>query len=146
MTTQTYLSENIISQLMDYQISKVNRIIRDFLDANKEANEFHFDVCPKCGQKHPRLVKGGFANSGKQMFRCLECNKRFVVDHGQLTYYSHQSQDKWNDLIIDTIAGKSLLSTAAKLDVDEKTVFRMRHKFLKFLEEEQGPICIIRSN
>lgn len=65
MTTQTYLSENIISQLMDYQISKVNRIIRDFLDANKEANEFHFDVCPKCVQKHPRLVKGGFANSGK---------------------------------------------------------------------------------
>lgn len=80
------------------------------------------------------------------MFRCLECNKRFVVDHGQLTYYSHQSQYKWNDLIIDTIAGKSLLSTAAKLDVDEKTVFRMRHKFLRFLEEEQYPICIIRSN
>ncbi|WP_444291127.1 IS1/IS1595 family N-terminal zinc-binding domain-containing protein [Holdemanella biformis] len=26
-----------------------------------------------------RLVKSGFANSGKQMLRCKSCGKRFVV-------------------------------------------------------------------
>ena len=50
---------------------------------------YHFEYCPKCGCYHPRLVKSGFTNSGKQMLRCKECEKRFVVDRGQLTFYSH---------------------------------------------------------
>ena len=52
-------------------------------------NTFHFEYCPKCGCYHPRLVKSGFANSGKQMLRCKECGKRFVVDRGQLTFYGY---------------------------------------------------------
>lgn len=51
----------------------------------------------KCGYYHPYLVKSCFANSGKQMLRCKECGKRFVVDRGQLTFYSHQDQSKWNE-------------------------------------------------
>jgi transposase-like protein len=51
---------------------------------------------------HPRLTKAGFTAAGKQMLRCHECGKRFVIDHGELTYYSHQSQAKWDDLILDT--------------------------------------------
>ncbi|WP_458796269.1 IS1/IS1595 family N-terminal zinc-binding domain-containing protein [Holdemanella biformis] len=31
------------------------------------------------------MVKSGFANSGKQMFLCKECEKRFVVDRGLIT-------------------------------------------------------------
>lgn len=49
----------------------------------------HFEYCPKRGCYHPHLVKSGFANSGKQMLRCKECGKRFVIDHDQLTFYSH---------------------------------------------------------
>lgn len=67
---------------------------------------YHFEYCPKCGCYHPRLVKSGFAKSGKQMLRCKECGKRFVIDHDQLTFYSHQDQSKWN----------------------EHNVFNMRHK------------------
>ena len=47
---------------------------------------YHFEYCPKRGCYHPHLVKSGFANSGKQMLRCKECGKRFVIDHDQLTF------------------------------------------------------------
>lgn len=137
-----FLNESTASNLMDYQIEKINRQIQDFIDTNKEVSEYHFEVCPKCGKVHPHLIKAGFANSGKQMLQCKDCKKRFVVDHGQLSFYSHQSQDKWNELIIHTIQGDSLLKTAAEMNVNEMTVFRMRHKFMNFLKEEQVPICI----
>lgn len=47
---------------------------------------YNFEYCPKCGYYHPRLVKSNFTNSGKQMLRCKECVKRFIVDRGQLTF------------------------------------------------------------
>ena len=53
------------------------------------------------------------------MFRCKECGKCFVVDRGQLTFYSHQGQSKWNELILDTLKGVSLKETAAKINVNE---------------------------
>ena len=128
--TQSFLTEHATSHLMDYQIQKINRQIQDFIHVNQEIDHYHFDVCPKCGKKHPRLIKAGLANSGKQMLKCKDCGKRFVVDRGQLTFYSHQPADKWNELIIDTLEGNSLQHTVASIDVHEMTVFRMRHKFL----------------
>ena len=85
-------------------------------------------------------IKSGFANSGKQMLRCKECGKRFVVDRGQLTFYSHQDQSKWNELILDTLNGVSLKETAAKINVNERNVFNMRHKLLVSLGTEERPI------
>lgn len=56
---------------------------------------------------------------------------RFVADHGQLTFYSHQPQDKWNEVIADTIKGNVFLDkTAAKIDVNPVTALKMRHKLL----------------
>ena len=74
------------------------------------------------------------------MFRCKECKKRFVVDRGQLTFYSHQDQSKWNELIMDTLNGVSLKETAAKINVNERNVFNMRHKLLVSLGTEEHPI------
>ena len=71
--------------------------------------------------------------------RCKECGKRFVVDHGQLTFYSHQDQSKWNELILDTLNGVSLKETAAKINVNERNVFNMRHKLLVSLKTEEHP-------
>ena len=51
----------------------------------------YFEYCPKCGCYHPRFIKSDFANSDKQMLRCKECVKRFVVDRDQLTFYSHKT-------------------------------------------------------
>lgn len=74
------------------------------------------------------------------MLKCNACNKRFVCDHGQLTFYSHQIQAQWNDLIIQTQNGNSILKTAAKINVNESTAFRMRHKYLHFIEVMEYPI------
>lgn len=121
-TVSNYLLPSVFNQLCSYQKDRVSQMIRDFLETNQQMNVFHFEYCPKCGQLHPVLVK-----AGKQMLKCNSCNKRFVCDHGQLTYYSHQSQAKWNDLIIETQKGNSLLKTAAKIDVHESTVFVSRY-------------------
>lgn len=137
-----YLNNQISSQLYPYQINKINMQIKDFIQVNSDVNKFVFERCPKCGAIHPRLLKGGYTSKGKQMLRCTECNKRFVVDSGQLTFYSHQDQAKWNDLIIDTEEDSSLKSTAAKLNINEMTVFRMRHKYLRFLEELESPYIL----
>lgn len=90
-------------------------------------NTYHFEYCPKCRWYHPHLVKSGFANSSKQM-RCKECGKRFVIEHGQLTFCSRQDQSKWNALILDTLNGISLKETAAEINVNEHKFFNMRHK------------------
>ena len=52
------------------------------------------------------------------------------MDRGQLTFYSHQDQSKWNELILDKLNRVSLKETAAKINVNECNVFNMRHKLL----------------
>lgn len=102
-------------------------------------NTYHFEYCPKCGCYHPRLVKSSFANSGKQMLRSKERGKCFVVDRDHLTFYSHQDQFKWNELILDTLNGVSLKEKACKINVNKCNVFNMRHKLLVSLGTEEHP-------
>ena len=77
--TSIYLNQETIAALQSFQIEKIDREITDYLDTNNKMNTYHFEYCPKCGCYHPRLIKSGFANSGKQILRCKECGKRFVV-------------------------------------------------------------------
>lgn len=84
--TSKYLYQDTIAALQSFQIEKIALEIIDYLDTNNKMNTYHFEYCPKCGYYHPRLIKSGFANSGKQMFRCKSCGKCFVVDRGQLTF------------------------------------------------------------
>ena len=62
------------------------------------------------------------------------------MDRGQLTFYSRQDQFKWNELIMDTLNGVSLKETAAKINVNERNFFNMRHKLLLSLGVEEHPI------
>lgn len=89
--TSKYLNQDTITALQSFQIEKIDREITDYLDTNNKMNTYYFEYCPKCGCYHPRLIKSDFSNSGKQILRCKECVKRFVVDHGQLTFYSHKT-------------------------------------------------------
>ena len=65
-----YLNLDTIAALQSFQIEKIDCEITDYLDTNNKMNTYHFEYCPKCGCYHPRLIKSGFANSGKQMLRC----------------------------------------------------------------------------
>ena len=51
------------------------------------------------------------------MLRYPVCKKRFVVDRGQLTFYSHQEEGKWDQLIEDTFKRVPLKNTAESLSI-----------------------------
>ena len=128
------LKDDIAEGLYDYQIDKVERMVRDMQDLNKSSLLSYPECCPKCESITPHWTKGGFSGSGKQMIRCNACGARSTVDHGQLTWYSHQDESKWNTVIADTFDEKPLTKTAADINVNPKTAFRMRHKLLVFME------------
>lgn len=123
------------NSLPEYAQKRVRTLINDLCTANEESRSYCIRVCPKCGSVEPDFIKGGFSNSGKQMLRCPVCNKRFVVAHGQLTYYCHQSPDKWDQLIEDTFAQVPLKVTAEKISVNVCTVWSMRMKLLHAFEQ-----------
>ena len=102
-SVESLLPKELLELLQPFQIDQIKNMISSFLVMNFSVHEYVFEYCPKCGVHHPVLIKAGKANSGKQMYRCKHCNKCFVVDHGQLTYYSYQSEQKWNQLIDDTV-------------------------------------------
>lgn len=85
-------------------------------------------------QRYPKMIKAGQTKNGKQMYRCINCNKRFVANIGQLTFYSHQSLSKWEIVLDDTLNVLALRKTVVKIGVHYVTVFRMRHKLLHFIE------------
>lgn len=91
--------QNVYESLYPYQQEVIQRKMKDYVDLNHSSSDYEIAVCPKCGAAHPKWIRGGRSHSGKQMIRCPACRKRIVVDHGQLTYYSHQDQSKWDELI-----------------------------------------------
>ena len=128
-----FMTENIAASLYPYQIENIERQIIDYQSLNLAEKKTNLDMCPKCGAIHPRLIRGGKSHSGKQMYRCKECDKRFTYDNGHLTWHSHQSYDKWSMFIKSTLEHGSLLTNSALINVSPSTAFRMRHKFLSFL-------------
>ena len=128
-----FMTENVVSSLYPYQIENIERQIIDYQSLNLAEKKTDFDMCPKCGAVHPRLIKGGKSHSGKQMYRCKECDKRFTYDNGHLTWYSHQPYDKWSMFIKSTLEHGSLLTNSALIDVSPSAAFRMRHELLSFL-------------
>ena len=128
-----FMTENVVSTLYSYQIENIERQIIGYQSLNLAEKKINLDKCPKCGTAHPRLIRGWKSRSGKQMYRCKECDKRFTYDNGHLTWYSHQRYDKWSMFIKSTLEHGSLLTNSALIDVSPSTAFRMRHKFLSFL-------------
>lgn len=102
-----------------------------------EAEIISFEVCPKCGKEHPRLTKGGKTKGGKQMLRCFDCGRRFVIDHNEITFYSRLSKEQWNEGIKCSLAEYSIDATAKKCDVTHRTAFNMRHKVMSFMEKKE---------
>lgn len=126
------ISEEEFESLYQYQKDTINHKILEYLEQNKNSRSYCISSCPKCGSKNPRFTLAGKAHggTGKQMVRCHDCNKRTVIDYGQLTYYSHQDSSKWDQLIEDTFTQVSIENTAGKLNISTYTVWRMRMKLL----------------
>lgn len=128
---------NVLEQfdITQYQAERIAEMILDYTHSNSLLEVSLPEQCPKCGIYHPNVVRNGKTSSGKQMYRCKGCGKRFTATNGHLMENSHFGKDKWRGMIIDTICGLSIKSTARRLSISIPTAFRMRHKVLRFLEE-----------
>lgn len=127
--------QNLLKEVLKkFQVEQIVKQIDEYEKINEEAENPVIKVCPKCGQVHPVLIKSGCTRNGKQLLRCKTCNKRFVSDSGQLTFYSHQDESAWISFIDDQLCGVDLNTSAYRLGVHISTAFRMRHKLLHALE------------
>ena len=124
--------------LEKYQTETLVKQYSEYIEQNKCAKneKIFFEVCPKCGKVHPHIIKGGRSGSGKQMYRCKECGKRFVYDTGTFSFYSHQNRDQWALFIQMTFEKDSLKRCAKALGINTSTAFCMRHKLMCYLESK----------
>jgi transposase-like protein len=90
--------------------------------------------CPHC--KESNVTKFG-VKRGRQRYRCKECRKTFVETTNTTMYHSHSGEAVWRQVIKDTVEGVPLNDTAASVKVSNSTAFRMRHKVLLSLEDEE---------
>lgn len=101
-------------KLNNYQIGKIQELLDSFVKDDSHSH-VSFEFCPKCGKFHLHVIRSGFAGSGKQLYRCTECGRRFSYDHGTVTWYSHQNADQWKTLILDTFEGVGLEKTSRRI-------------------------------
>lgn len=124
---------DLINQLTDDQKTALSTIILNYIRTNKILADSSPIECPYCHQNQ-HFIKKGF-HRGKQRYQCKDCDSKFTCNNNSITYHSHSSQDLWNIVILDTIAGVPIRTTAATINRHPSTVFNMRHKFLLLLEE-----------
>ncbi|HBO35644.1 MAG TPA: hypothetical protein DD633_03565 [Sphaerochaeta sp.] len=136
MTAETLVER--MKGIPEFILSKIAEILDSYDKEATVAEGFLFERCPKCGAIHPRIIKGGKTSTGKQMFRCMDCQRRFTADYGTCSFYSHQGTEAWNELIKMTIAGETLKTISNALGINIATAFRMRHKLLCSLEDEEA--------
>lgn len=132
----------MLDELPAFMMKKIVSLLSEYKKDKEDGDDIKFEVCPKCGVVHPRLLKVGKTAGGKQMYRCKECNARFVADHNEVTFNSRLSKEQWNEAIKCYIRGDSLDVTAYKCDVTHSTAFKMRHKIMSFLGRNEDSIQI----
>ena len=130
-----------ISTLTEYQTKQIAAQVQEYLHLNDELQDTTPQICPRCNQHGP-FIKKGFSGR-KQRYQCKCCGRKFPYDALQLTYWSHQTPDKWSALIEDTISIKSLKKVEDDLGVSHPTAHHMRHKFLAFLSENMKNMPVL---
>ena len=129
--------ENVQQMPLEIQ-TRIRELMTDYLDLQKASDSVRITVCPKCGHElldGEEWKGGGYTQSNhKKMYKCPCCGKRFVYDHGQLSFYSHSREDVWDELLKDTVIQTAIRTSATKYHRDKSTIFRMRHKILAFLQ------------
>jgi len=91
--------------------------------------------CPHC--KSSQVKRYGFKAS-HQRYRCKSCNKIFSERTNSIMAHSHFGEAAWRQVIYDTVHGYPIKTTSKELGISEDTVFRMRHKILLALEDNEN--------
>ncbi len=106
-TMTTDMIAERMKTIPDFILGKIIDILDSYEKENTTAEGLTFEQCPKCGIVHPKVIKGGKTSTGKQMYRCMECQRRFTTDYGTYSFYSHQRPEAWNDMIKMTLEAVS---------------------------------------
>lgn len=83
MEIQRIVSHLSKIKLDQFQIKQILNMVEKYIETNEPAATPVIEYCLKCAKKHPKMIKAGQIKNGKQMYRCTNCNKRFVADTGQ---------------------------------------------------------------
>ncbi len=90
--------------------------------------------CPKC--KSHSVGRWGIRN-GRQRYHCKTCDSTFNAFSGTpLARLRHP--EKWNKYLTGMTYSLVLRPAAAENDIDLKTAFRWRHRFLEVIEDDQA--------
>lgn len=127
------------SKLTRNQKDRIERIVRDYVSMNHQLKDENPDICPVCGEEHPKLIKKGFVGKDHKKQRFLHvspnCNHKFVYDSKTITSWMKIGKDEFLEICMDTLNLVSIKTTAARLNRSINCVFENRHKFLCLLEE-----------
>lgn len=90
-------------------------------------------ACPHCGGE--AIVKFGHSGAS-QRYRCKGCGKTFTALTGT-PFVRLRDKDKLLANAACMAEGLSIRRTAARLGISVKQAFRWRHRFLRYLSEQQ---------
>ncbi|MBT00511.1 MAG: IS1595 family transposase [Oceanospirillaceae bacterium] len=136
-------------ELLDFirKISEMDRsqrmLVADGL-AKAEQSQAVFDIiesrfeelgcCPHCGAG--QFHKHGFANS-LQRYRCLDCRKTFNALTGT-PLARLRKRESWLEFLATLMQSLSVRDAARRLNVNSKTAFLWRHRFLEWISEDKA--------
>lgn len=74
------------SKLTRSQKDRIERMVRDLVCMNAQLKEEKPNICPVCGEKHPKLIKKGVAGKKQRYLHVSNsCNRKFVYDSNTIT-------------------------------------------------------------
>jgi len=123
---------SLVKQLPESYIPEALEKIREIKERSDSEEETTELECISCNSQN--VVRNG-RKCRKQAYLCKECNKSFVSTSQSAIQNSHNGSAVWRQVISDTVAGVSIDTTAANLDLHHETVFNMRHKILYCIEQ-----------
>lgn len=94
------------------------------------AIETHFAADPACGHCGSKSFGTWGRANALRRYKCKDCGRTFNALTGTPLAQLH-CRDKWLDYASAIVDGLSLRKAAARCDIDLKTSFRWRHRFLK---------------
>ena len=90
--------------------------------------------CPKC--KGQSIVRWGIRN-GRQRYKCKTCTVTFNAFSGTAPARLRHPE-KWNNYLTGMTYSMTLRSAASEYNIDLKTSFRWRHRFLEVINNDQA--------
>ena len=121
-TMTTDMIAERMKTIPDFILGKIIDILDSYEKDSTTAEGLAFEHCPKCGIVHPKVIKGGKTSTGKQMYRCMECQRRFTADYGTYSFYSHQRPEPERHDQDDLAGDLEAVSHALRINI--ATAFR----------------------